>query len=228
MKTNAIANTLNARRLKKPIAVCITALFIVSMLSVLSIDTVQAAPATSALHTSGSYILDANGNSIYLRGIGLAGFAPNLMIWNNNENDNWGAQWNHNPTTTMEQTFQTMKNQWHINMIRIFIYPSWWYKDNIVPAQESSSYASSTTPISIKAYMQNLCNVADKYGIYVNIVPICCPINWPLTKIHMFIGLDGKECQCAAGMNQPKILNDACYGNNQSALEMVLTDMATT
>ncbi len=233
MKTNAIANTLNARRLKKPIAVCITALFIVSMLSVLSIDTVQAAPATSALHTSGSYILDANGNSIYLRGIGLAGFAPNLMIWNNNENDNWGAQWNHNPTTTMEQTFQTMKNQWHINMIRIFIYPSWYYRDNIIPAQEDpASYGDCTTPISVKSYLKLLAEEADKYGIYVDIVP------YMMTPSSSSFGADpytssgfGWQGMPMCGWDEPaqRFLNDAGYGNNEQGFwRWFWTDMATT
>ncbi len=56
-------------------------------------------------------------------------------------------------------------------MIRVFIYPSWYYRDNIVPAQEDPNYAAQTTPISIKTYLQTLCQEADKYGIYVDIVP---------------------------------------------------------
>ena len=36
----------------------------------------------------------------------------------------------------MDQTFDAMQSTWHINMIRVFIYPSWYYRDNIVPAQE--------------------------------------------------------------------------------------------
>ena len=223
---------LNQRRFTRPIALVLSALFIISTISAIAVQPTAAAPATSALHTSGSYILDANGNSIYLRGIGLAGFAPNLMIWNNNENDNWGAQWNHNPTTTMEQTFQTMKNQWHINMIRIFIYPSWWYKDNIVPAQESSSYASSTTPISIKAYMQNLCNVADKYGIYVNIVPyMLTPSTSSYDKDPYASSGFGWQGMPMCGWDEPaqRFLNDAGYGNNEQGFwRWFWTDMATT
>ncbi len=64
------------------------------MLSVFSATSVQAATTTSALHTSGSYILDANGNTVYLRGMGIAGMAPDLILWGNSGSDNWGDQWN--------------------------------------------------------------------------------------------------------------------------------------
>ena len=142
-----------------------------SMLTVLATTTTVQAATTSALHTSGSYILDANGNTIYLRGVGVAGFAPNLILWGSSGSDNWGDQWNHNPTTAMDQTFSTMQNQWHVNMIRIFVYPSWYYRDNIIPAKEDSNYASDTTPISTRAYLKTLCTEAAKYGIYVDITP---------------------------------------------------------
>ena len=141
------------------------------MLSVVAFQPTAQAATTSALRTQGAYILDTNGNTVYLRGMGLAGFAPDMILWGSGSSDNFGNQWNYNPTTVMDQTFSAMKNDWHINMIRVFVFPSWWYRDNIVPAQESSSYSSSTTPISIKTYMKTLCQEADKYGIYVDIVP---------------------------------------------------------
>ncbi len=71
----------------------------------------------------------------------------------------------------MDQTFAALQSQWHVNMIRVFIYPSWYYRNNIIPAQEDPNYASQTTPINIKTYLQTLCQEADKYGIYVDIVP---------------------------------------------------------
>ena len=70
----------------------------------------------------------------------------------------------------MDQTFAALQSQWHVNMIRVFIYPSWYYRDNIVPSQEDPNNPS-TTPISTRAYLRTLCQEADKYGIYVDIVP---------------------------------------------------------
>jgi hypothetical protein len=232
MNMHAIAKTLNARKLAKPIAVAMTALFIVSMMSALSLVTVQAAPTTSALHTQGSYILDSNGNSVYLRGMGLAGFAPNMILWGNGASDNWGNQWNPD-TAIMDQTFDAMKNQWHINMIRVFLYPSWYYRDNIVPAQEDpTSYGSYTTPISVKAYLRTLCQEADKYGIYVNIVP------YMMTPSASSFGADkyatssfGWQGMPMCGWDEPatRFLSDAGYANNEQGFwSWFWTDMANT
>ncbi|MCL5948939.1 MAG: hypothetical protein M1490_00480, partial [Candidatus Bathyarchaeota archaeon] len=94
MNTNNIRNILHSINLKKhakPTAICLTALFILSMLSVFATPTVQAATTTPALHTSGNYILDANGNVVYLRGMGIAGMAPDLILWGNGGSDNWGV-----------------------------------------------------------------------------------------------------------------------------------------
>ena len=139
MNKSSIRNALHSINLKKqtkPTAICLTAIFVLSMLSVFVASPVQAATTTPALNTSGNYILDANGNTVYLRGMGIAGMAPDLILWGPGGNDNWGVQWNNNPTTVMDQTFSALQSQWHINMIRVFIYPSWYYRDNIVPSQE--------------------------------------------------------------------------------------------
>jgi hypothetical protein len=234
MNTHAIAKTLNARKFAKPIAVAMTALFIVSMMSALSLVTVQAAPttSTSALHTSGSYILDSDGNSVYLRGMGLAGFAPNMILWGNGASDNWGNQWNPD-TAIMDQTFDAMKNQWHINMIRVFIYPSWYYRDNIVPAQEDpTSYGSYTTPISVKAYLRTLCQEADKYGIYVNIVPyMLTPSASSFGNDPYATGSFGWQGMPMMGWDEPatRFLSDAGYANNELGFwRWFWTDMANT
>jgi hypothetical protein len=174
LKTNISKNTLHTlsfRKMSKPLVICISALFIISMISVLSPTTVKAATTTPALHTSGTAIIDANGNGVYLRGMGLAGMAPDLMLWGTGGVDKWGDQWNANPVAVMDQTFSALQTQWHVNMIRVFIYPSWYYRNNIAPSQEDSAYASQTTPISTRTYLQTLCGEAAKYGIYVDIVP---------------------------------------------------------
>ena len=77
------------------------------MLSVVALQPTAQAATTSALHTQGAYILDTNGNSVYLRGMGLAGFAPDMILWGSGSSDNLGNQWNYNPTTVMDQTFSS-------------------------------------------------------------------------------------------------------------------------
>ena len=82
MKTHNIGNTghsINFRKLAKPAALCIIAIFVISMLSVFASTGVQAATTTLALHTSGDQILDSNNNVVYLRGIGVAGMTPDLF-----------------------------------------------------------------------------------------------------------------------------------------------------
>jgi hypothetical protein len=234
MNTHNIKNTvlsLNLRKFSKPTALCLTAVFIVSMLSVFAAVPVQAETTTPALHTSGNLIVDANGNVVYLRGMGIAGMVPDLILWGNGGGDNWGDQWNTNPTTVMDQTFSVMQSQWHINMIRVFIYPSWYYRDNIVPAQEDPNYG--TTPISVKAYLQTLCNEAAKYGIYVDIVP------YTLTPPASSFGADPyADTTTSSWQGLPmngwnaapqKFLTDAGYGNNEQAFwQWFWSDMATT
>ncbi len=235
LKNSPLDKTVNTPLLKrtarKSVALCLSALFIVSMISALATPAASAA-STSALHTSGSYILDSNGNTVYLRGMGLAGFAPNLVLWGNGGSDNWGVQWNYSPTAVMDQTFDVMKNQWHINMIRVFVYPSWWYRDNIVPAQESSSYSGSTTPISIKAYMKTLCQEADKYGIYVNIVPyMMTPSTSSFDKDKYATSGFGWQGMPMCGWDEPanRFLSDAGYANNEAGFwSWFWSDMAIT
>ncbi|HSV49573.1 MAG TPA: cellulase family glycosylhydrolase, partial [Candidatus Acidoferrales bacterium] len=224
-------HTLDAKKLKKPIAICMTALFLVSMVSVFAMQPVQAATTTPALHTQGSYILDTNGNSVYLRGMGLAGFAPNMILWGSGNSDNWGNQWN-TDTAIMDQTFEAMQSTWHINMIRVFIYPSWYYRDNIIPAQESSSYPSMTTAISMKSYLKTLATEASKYGIYVDIVP------YMLTPSSSSFDLDKYATSSFGWQGMPlsgwdsaatKFLSDAGYANNEAGFwTWFWTDMGNT
>ncbi len=220
------------KKLSKPLAIGLCALFIVGMVSVLAVQPAQAA-TTLALHTSGSNILDADGNVVYLRGVGVAGFAPDLILWGSGATDNFGVQWNYNPTAAMDQTFSAMQSQWHINMIRVFVYPSWYYRDNIVPAQEDSNYASSTTPISTKAYLQTLCNEAAKYGIYVNIVPyMLTPYSGSFGNdpyvTSSFAGAQGLP-MCGWDSAGQRFLSDAGYGGNELGFwNWFWSDMAQT
>ncbi len=234
MNTKLLANTahaLNHRKLAKPLALCIAALFVISAVSILAMYPVKAQTTTTpALQTSGSSIVDANGNVVYLRGIGLAGMAPDIILWGQGATDNWGTQWSTDPAV-MDQTFSTMQSQWHINMIRVFVYPSWYYRDNIVPAQEDpAGQAAKTTPISTKAYLQTICNEAAKYGIYVDIVP------YMLTPSTSSFGSDpyatpnfGWQGLPMSGWDDAgnRFLQAAGYGNNELGFwNWFWTDMA--
>ncbi len=234
MKKQRIANalhSLNLKALKKPLAACTVALFVFSMVSIFSVSNVSADSTSMALHTSGQYILDANGNTVYLRGMGLAGFAPNLILWSQDGGDNWGDQWNSNPTAVMDQTFSAMQSQWHINMIRVFVLPSWYYRDNIVPAVEDpANHGAQTTPISTKAYLRTLCEEAGKYGIYVDITP------YMLTPSTSSFGADPYASTGYGWQGMPmmgwddaanRFLSDAGYaGNEQAFWNWFWTDMA--
>ncbi|MDR0372308.1 MAG: glycoside hydrolase family 5 protein [Nitrososphaerota archaeon] len=240
MNTHSLTETghsLNLKKYIKPASLFIIVLLAISMVSVVSLTHAQISAATTtatpALHTSGTYILDTNGNSVYLRGMGLAGFAPNLILWGEGATDGWNNQWNSNPTTVMEQTFKTMKDQWHINYIRVFIYPSWYYRDNIAPSQEDPiSYGAQTTPISTKAYLHTLIQTADKYGLYVNIVP------YMLTPSASSFGGDpyasqghGWQGLPMEGWDEParRFLSDAGYSGNELGFwRWFWTDMADT
>ncbi len=223
-------HTLHTTKISKPLVACLSVLLAVSMLSIFATQPAQGA-TTSALHTQGTYILDSTGNTVYLRGVGIAGFAPDLILWGSTGNDNWGDQWNKNPTSVMDQTFSAMQSQWHINMIRVFIYPSWYYRDNIAPSQEDSAYASQTTPISTRAYLKTLCQEADKYGIYVDIVP------YTLTPSTSSFGKDPYATPSIGWQGLPmcgwdsqgnKFLQAAGYSNNEQAFwNWFWTDMAT-
>ncbi|MGD6850512.1 MAG: cellulase family glycosylhydrolase [Candidatus Bathyarchaeia archaeon] len=233
MNKKLLANTahaINHRKLAKPLALCLAALFVISAVSMLALPAKAQTTTTPALHTSGSSIVDANGNVVYLRGMGMAGMAPNIILWGQGATDSWGAQWSTDPAV-MDQTFSAMQSQWHINMIRVFVYPSWYYRDNIVPAQEDpAGQAAKTTPISTKAYLQTICNEAAKYGIYVNIVP------YMLTPSTSSFGSDpyatpnfGWQGLPMSGWDDAgnRFLQDAGYGNNEQGFwNWFWTDMA--
>jgi hypothetical protein len=176
MKTHTLGNILhsiNFRKLAKPAVLCIIAIFAISMLTVFATTGVQAASATTlALHTSGDQILNSNNNPVYLRGVGIAGYAPATIFWGTSGSDSWSDLWQTGTAlnSSLDQEFSALSTQWHVNMIRIFILPSWWWENNVVPATASGSGYSST-PVSTRTFLQTVCSQAENYGIYVDIVP---------------------------------------------------------
>ena len=172
MKTCNLGNihqSINLRKLAKPTALCLIAIFAISILSFFAATQVQASTNTPALHTSGNQILDSKNNVIVLRGIGLytgSSGAPNWIFWNSQSSpnsDSWSDQWNFSENPTMEQnaivsTMQTWQQTWHVNMIRVFIFPGLY--PTITPAQVDSNYGSDNTQYNILTSLQGLCAVA--------------------------------------------------------------------
>jgi hypothetical protein len=55
-------------------------------------------------------------------------------------------------------------------MIRFFIYPEWWWLNNVVPATESGS-GFSASPVSTRSYIETLASECETYGIYLDVCP---------------------------------------------------------
>ena len=162
--------SISHRKLAKPLAICMTALFIISMVSVFAPPaTVKAATTTLPLHTSGSQIFDSNNQVVNIRSIGMAGFAPDMYFWSPSSSDSWANQWGAVTTTQMDQTFAAMQSTWHANAIRVFYFPEWYWQDTISPPSLTPGASPST--VSTRAYFKTLLTEAAKYGIYVDFVP---------------------------------------------------------
>ncbi len=134
--------------------------------------------ATSALHVSGNRILDYRNNQVVFRGIGRTGDMESASgMWSGAGDVNvvaWGQKWF--PISAniadMDATFRCYQQVWHVNMIRMFVLPSWYWQNNIVPAQQDpQNYPTWTTPISYRTYVKTVVAEAQKYGIYVDLVP---------------------------------------------------------
>jgi hypothetical protein len=152
--------------------------FVMGLLCVGACHT-NAQAATPPLHTSGHSILDADNNVVYLRGIGRNGdmqsasgmwSAPGMKV------NAWDQKWFsiNDSIPLMDATFQSYRDYWHVNMIRVFISAEWWWKDSIVASQEDpDNYPGWNTPISFRSYIETMVQEAGKYGIYVDFVPYC-------------------------------------------------------
>ena len=159
-----IGNSLNLGRKAKPVALTVCALLIISVLSVLALNgaQVQGASTTLPLHTSGCQILDSNNNVVYLRGVGVAGMTPDLIFWGNGGGDSWADQWQSASATSVTQTFQQLSTIWHVNMIRIFMYPEWYWLNGA---------SGTANGVNVQSYISTLASEAQQYGIYIDLVP---------------------------------------------------------
>ena len=156
MKTNKSGNilkTINLRKLAKPAVLFISALFIISMLSVFASNGVQAA-STPALHISGTQILTSSGAVVTLRGVDYSWFIED-------PNGDWllpsgTIEWNTWDTTAINSNLAALQS-WSVNCIRVLATSQYWI-DNTDNYQNNIEYFIST---------------AATYGIYVDLVFWC-------------------------------------------------------
>jgi hypothetical protein len=161
MKISTIGNKLHSidrKGLAKPLALLICAVFVISMVTAFATIGVKA-NTTPALHVSGNQILDSNNNVVYLRGVGIAGMAPDLIFWGPGGSDNWGDLGQSASSSSVTDTLQVLSQTYHVNMIRVFFYPEWYYLN------------TTTNGINIQSYITTLVSEATQYGIYVDLVP---------------------------------------------------------
>ena len=131
-------------------------------------------PSGIGLVADGSNLLNSAGQVVQLRDVGVEGFAPDLSFWTSTENDSWGGQWQAANSAAVTQTLQQLSTVWHVNMIRFFIYPEWFWTGtgaiSLVPSTESGEGYSST-PVNATAWMQTFISECETYGIYVDMCP---------------------------------------------------------
>jgi hypothetical protein len=125
-----------------------------------------------ALTQDGSTLLNSAGQVVNIRGMGIAGIAPDLLFWTADGSDNWGEQWKPANNSAVTQTLAELSSVWHVNMIRVFIYPEWWWLDNVSPYNASGgNFGVPGQTVSTRNYIKTLAAECASYGIYLDIVP---------------------------------------------------------
>ena len=129
-------------------------------------------PSGMGLVADGSNLLNSTGQVVQLRGVGLEGFAPDLLFWASTGSDNWGDQWQPANSAAVTQTLHELSTVWHVNMIRFFIYPEWWMQNNVSPYYESAgSHGTKGQTVSTQSYIETLASECESYGIYLDVCP---------------------------------------------------------
>ena len=93
---------------------------------------------------------------------GSSGNDPDLIFWGTGATDSWGDQWQSASAASVTQSLQSLSTTWHVNMLRIFIYPEWWMLNG------ASGTANGE---NVQNYVETLAYEAEQYGIYLDIVP---------------------------------------------------------
>jgi aryl-phospho-beta-D-glucosidase BglC (GH1 family) len=143
LNKNTIANALSplnlGRKLAKPVVICISAIVLLSMVSMLMVNGVQAATNVQALHTEGKLIKDASGNTIYLRGLQKVELADDPDgTWNGN------SMWS---DANVKAELDEMK-AWGANTVRCIQSVDNWKYDLNTP------YASISSRDAVKRLIQ--------------------------------------------------------------------------
>lgn len=166
-------------------------------------------PAQGALHVSGNLILDSNNATVYLRGLGLGGMLPQLIVWGPGSTNNsypWAPS-----TDILDATFQCFRDVWHVNMIRIFVIPEFYWRDIVSVAGQFP------IPVSTRNYIKTVCAEAAKYGIYVDLVPYTLLsfteafAAGPYLSVDRFQGLPGLGWNADA----VRFFSDMGFANNE-------------
>lgn len=112
------------------------------------------APASS-LHTFGSKILNTSNQEVFLRGVGWIHTDDDPTFWI----AGYGV-WN---AVALEARVAWIANE-GLNLIKIFV-PAEWVLRNPVTFQG----AGGTTTEDYLQHIEDLCSIADKYGVYVEV-----------------------------------------------------------
>jgi hypothetical protein len=124
-----------------------------------------------ALTVVGSNIENSAGQVVQIRDVGLEGFMPDLMFWTSTGSDAWADMWQPANTAAVNQTFQVLSTVFHVNCVRFFMFPEWWFQGSVTPSVESGGGYSST-PENVSSYLITLAGIAEYYGIYLDVCPV--------------------------------------------------------
>ncbi len=145
-----IAHPINLKRLAKPTGLALCALFIISMLSIFAGTGVHAA-TPSALHTSGTQILNQDGSVVALRGVDYTYFIDgpqgSWML------PNGQTEWNVWDTAAVNSNLDKLQGM-GVNCVRVLATIQWW-------TQNTSGFQSN---------VQYFIAQAAARGIYVDFV----------------------------------------------------------
>lgn len=133
-----------------------------------TVNVVARLPTPTQLHTSGSEILEANNNTVFLRGVNYGGFADTSSGGFDNISTNDG--YNVFRPNVVSATFKAMARN-RINCVRIMLVMDWWKKDFTGHIDISDSGAiTENLDISYPAYrnvVTQTVNLANQEGLYV-------------------------------------------------------------
>ncbi len=206
-----------------------TVVFVHQSIALSSSNTIQA-PA-SALTVSGTEILNSQDDPVYLKGVGIWSFAPSNIWWNLTGSDTYADQWQTGSALnqSLEDTFTNLTENWDVNMIRFFYYPEWWWRGSITPSTEDPDMGFSSTPINVRQYFQIVCEIAERYGIYVDFCPYQLTATWGSYVYDPYLDVGGGVPMTNTWeTNQTAFLASTRFSTEQAFWTAFWSDMANS